>query len=184
MLEEQRLWMYRNIPKDKQPEKGNPLPPQIFNEDRYCGVWWIFVSTAYYEQQSIRELTQEHIRKVEFLYTVHGWLFMQKLVLVLVPIVVMWVSTKVELTMLETESDQFVLASLCPLLCTLLCNPVVIQFHGWGRLSALHAVTLTGQGNPTLLCKCYWPLNYMKSSSGRTIWYGCLQPSFSLVEIM
>ncbi|XP_054474885.1 SH3 domain-binding glutamic acid-rich-like protein 2 isoform X3 [Anoplopoma fimbria] len=37
MLEEQRLQMYRNIPKDKQPEKGNPLPPQIFNEDRYCG---------------------------------------------------------------------------------------------------------------------------------------------------
>ncbi|XP_056260470.1 SH3 domain-binding glutamic acid-rich-like protein 2 isoform X2 [Seriola aureovittata] len=37
MLEEQRLWMYRNIPRDKKPEKGNPLPPQIFNEDRYCG---------------------------------------------------------------------------------------------------------------------------------------------------
>ncbi|KAG7242988.1 hypothetical protein INR49_017679 [Caranx melampygus] len=37
MLEEQRLWMYRNIPRDKLPEKGNPLPPQIFNEDRYCG---------------------------------------------------------------------------------------------------------------------------------------------------
>ncbi|GLD66054.1 SH3 domain-binding glutamic acid-rich-like protein 2 [Lates japonicus] len=37
MLEEQRLWMYRNIPRDKRPEKGNPLPPQIFNEDRYCG---------------------------------------------------------------------------------------------------------------------------------------------------
>lgn len=38
MLEEQRLWMYRNIPRDKMPEKGNPLPPQIFNEDCYCGV--------------------------------------------------------------------------------------------------------------------------------------------------
>ncbi|XP_047243159.1 SH3 domain-binding glutamic acid-rich-like protein 2 isoform X2 [Girardinichthys multiradiatus] len=37
MLEEQRLWMYRNIPKEKKPEKGNPLPPQIFNEARYCG---------------------------------------------------------------------------------------------------------------------------------------------------
>ncbi|XP_019947040.1 SH3 domain-binding glutamic acid-rich-like protein 2 [Paralichthys olivaceus] len=37
MLEEQRLWMYRNIPRDKQPEKGNPLPPQIFNDDYYCG---------------------------------------------------------------------------------------------------------------------------------------------------
>ncbi|XP_029352501.1 SH3 domain-binding glutamic acid-rich-like protein 2 [Echeneis naucrates] len=37
MLEEQRLWMYRNIPQEKKPEKGNPLPPQIFNEDCYCG---------------------------------------------------------------------------------------------------------------------------------------------------
>ncbi|XP_034018743.1 SH3 domain-binding glutamic acid-rich-like protein 2 [Thalassophryne amazonica] len=37
MLEEQRLWMYRNIPPEKRPEKGNPLPPQIFNEDHYCG---------------------------------------------------------------------------------------------------------------------------------------------------
>ncbi|XP_068610152.1 SH3 domain-binding glutamic acid-rich-like protein 2 [Brachionichthys hirsutus] len=37
MLEDQRLWMYRSIPQDKHPEKGKPLPPQIFNEDRYCG---------------------------------------------------------------------------------------------------------------------------------------------------
>ncbi|XP_077367552.1 SH3 domain-binding glutamic acid-rich-like protein 2 isoform X3 [Festucalex cinctus] len=37
MLEEQRQWMYRHIPCDKRPEKGNPLPPQIFNGDRYCG---------------------------------------------------------------------------------------------------------------------------------------------------
>lgn len=42
MLEEQRLWMYRHIPRDKLPEKGNPLPPQIFNEDRYCGVRLVF----------------------------------------------------------------------------------------------------------------------------------------------
>uniref|UniRef100_A0A3B1JIR8 SH3 domain-binding glutamic acid-rich-like protein n=1 Tax=Astyanax mexicanus TaxID=7994 RepID=A0A3B1JIR8_ASTMX len=37
MLEEQRLWMYQNIPEEKRPEKGNPLPPQIFNETVYCG---------------------------------------------------------------------------------------------------------------------------------------------------
>ncbi|KAM4694695.1 SH3 domain-binding glutamic acid-rich-like protein 2 [Discoglossus pictus] len=37
MLEEQRQWMYKNIPMNKQPEKGNPLPPQIFNDDFYCG---------------------------------------------------------------------------------------------------------------------------------------------------
>nr|XP_060608937.1 SH3 domain-binding glutamic acid-rich-like protein 2 [Anolis sagrei ordinatus] len=37
MSEEQRRWMYKNIPKDKQPEQGNPLPPQIFSDDEYCG---------------------------------------------------------------------------------------------------------------------------------------------------
>ncbi|XP_036446669.1 SH3 domain-binding glutamic acid-rich-like protein 2 [Colossoma macropomum] len=37
MQEEQRLWMYQNIPPEKRPEKGNPLPPQIFNGAEYCG---------------------------------------------------------------------------------------------------------------------------------------------------
>ncbi|XP_029451426.1 SH3 domain-binding glutamic acid-rich-like protein 2 isoform X2 [Rhinatrema bivittatum] len=37
MSEEQRRWMYRNIPEEKQPAQGNPLPPQIFNDDHYCG---------------------------------------------------------------------------------------------------------------------------------------------------
>ncbi|KAG7460835.1 hypothetical protein MATL_G00203050 [Megalops atlanticus] len=37
MLEDQRLWMYRNIPEGKRPEKGNPFPPQIFNGEQYCG---------------------------------------------------------------------------------------------------------------------------------------------------
>ncbi|XP_042302360.1 SH3 domain-binding glutamic acid-rich-like protein 2 [Sceloporus undulatus] len=37
MSEEQRRWMYKNIPKDKQPAQGNPLPPQIFSDDEYCG---------------------------------------------------------------------------------------------------------------------------------------------------
>lgn len=44
MLEDQRLWMYKNIPEEKQPEKGNPLPPQIFNGEDYCGVSHQFVS--------------------------------------------------------------------------------------------------------------------------------------------
>ncbi|XP_032876702.1 SH3 domain-binding glutamic acid-rich-like protein 2 isoform X4 [Amblyraja radiata] len=38
MLEDQRLWMYHNIPQENQPAQGNPLPPQIFNNDAYCGV--------------------------------------------------------------------------------------------------------------------------------------------------
>ncbi|KAI5946107.1 SH3 domain-binding glutamic acid-rich-like protein 2 [Manis javanica] len=37
MSEEQRQWMYKNIPPEKRPAQGNPLPPQIFNGDRYCG---------------------------------------------------------------------------------------------------------------------------------------------------
>ncbi|XP_055492057.1 SH3 domain-binding glutamic acid-rich-like protein 2 isoform X1 [Leucoraja erinacea] len=37
MLEDQRLWMYHNIPQENQPAQGNPLPPQIFNNDAYCG---------------------------------------------------------------------------------------------------------------------------------------------------
>ncbi|XP_027027214.2 SH3 domain-binding glutamic acid-rich-like protein 2 isoform X1 [Tachysurus fulvidraco] len=36
-LDDQRLWMYENIPEEKRPEKGNPLPPQIFNGTVYCG---------------------------------------------------------------------------------------------------------------------------------------------------
>lgn len=69
------------------------------------------------------------------------------------PIVFINVSQyNVELTTLENEFDQLVLASLCPPLGTLLCNPVVIQFHGWGGLSTLPAVTLAGQDNPTLRC--------------------------------
>uniref|UniRef100_A0A3B3QSE3 SH3 domain binding glutamate-rich protein like 2 n=2 Tax=Paramormyrops kingsleyae TaxID=1676925 RepID=A0A3B3QSE3_9TELE len=37
MLEDQRLWMYRNLPEGKHPDRGNPLPPQIFNGQQYCG---------------------------------------------------------------------------------------------------------------------------------------------------
>ncbi|KAM5164299.1 SH3 domain-binding glutamic acid-rich-like protein 2 [Mantella aurantiaca] len=37
MSEEKRQWMYKNIPKNKWPEHGNPLPPQIFYGDCYCG---------------------------------------------------------------------------------------------------------------------------------------------------
>ncbi|NXK18347.1 SH3L2 protein, partial [Arenaria interpres] len=37
MSEEKRQWMYKNIPEDRQPAQGNPLPPQIFIDDRYCG---------------------------------------------------------------------------------------------------------------------------------------------------
>lgn len=36
--EENRMWMRKNVPEEKKPANGIPLPPQIFNEDSYCGV--------------------------------------------------------------------------------------------------------------------------------------------------
>lgn len=47
MSEEQRQWMYKNIPPEKKPAQGNPLPPQIFNGDRYCGVSSSFVTKLF-----------------------------------------------------------------------------------------------------------------------------------------
>uniref|UniRef100_A0A3P9HX05 SH3 domain-binding glutamic acid-rich-like protein 1 n=1 Tax=Oryzias latipes TaxID=8090 RepID=A0A3P9HX05_ORYLA len=35
--EANRKWMRENIPEESRPATGNPLPPQIFNESKYCG---------------------------------------------------------------------------------------------------------------------------------------------------
>ncbi|XP_013870489.1 SH3 domain-binding glutamic acid-rich protein isoform X13 [Austrofundulus limnaeus] len=35
--EDNRMWMRQNVPEEKKPANGIPLPPQIFNEDSYCG---------------------------------------------------------------------------------------------------------------------------------------------------
>ncbi|KAM4566616.1 SH3 domain-binding glutamic acid-rich protein isoform 19-T19 [Odontesthes bonariensis] len=35
--EENRMWMRQNVPEEKKPTNGIPLPPQIFNEESYCG---------------------------------------------------------------------------------------------------------------------------------------------------
>lgn len=35
--EDNRLWMRKNVPEEKKPANGIPLPPQIFNEESYCG---------------------------------------------------------------------------------------------------------------------------------------------------
>ncbi|XP_066455049.1 SH3 domain-binding glutamic acid-rich protein isoform X1 [Eleutherodactylus coqui] len=32
-----RQWMRDNVPGEKKPKNGIPLPPQIFNEEQYCG---------------------------------------------------------------------------------------------------------------------------------------------------
>lgn len=36
--EANRKWMRENVPEESRPATGNPLPPQIFNEIKYCGV--------------------------------------------------------------------------------------------------------------------------------------------------
>ncbi|CAI9554974.1 unnamed protein product, partial [Staurois parvus] len=36
--DDNRKWMRENVPGEKKPENGIPLPPQIFNEEQYCGV--------------------------------------------------------------------------------------------------------------------------------------------------
>lgn len=33
-----RMWMRENVPEEKKPANGIPLPPQIFNDESYCGV--------------------------------------------------------------------------------------------------------------------------------------------------
>ncbi|KAG8518570.1 SH3 domain-binding glutamic acid-rich protein [Galemys pyrenaicus] len=35
--EDNRRWMRENVPGEKKPQNGIPLPPQIFNEEQYCG---------------------------------------------------------------------------------------------------------------------------------------------------
>ncbi|XP_016341790.1 SH3 domain-binding glutamic acid-rich-like protein isoform X1 [Sinocyclocheilus anshuiensis] len=40
--EDNRKWMREHVPEDFRPATGNPLPPQIFNEDRYCGNYEAF----------------------------------------------------------------------------------------------------------------------------------------------
>uniref|UniRef100_A0A8D0EE27 SH3 domain binding glutamate rich protein n=1 Tax=Salvator merianae TaxID=96440 RepID=A0A8D0EE27_SALMN len=35
--EDNRKWMRENVPGEKKPQNGIPLPPQIFNEEQYCG---------------------------------------------------------------------------------------------------------------------------------------------------
>uniref|UniRef100_UPI00398F24CC SH3 domain-binding glutamic acid-rich protein isoform X3 n=1 Tax=Pristiophorus japonicus TaxID=55135 RepID=UPI00398F24CC len=35
--EDNRKWMRGNVPGEKRPQNGIPLPPQIFNDDQYCG---------------------------------------------------------------------------------------------------------------------------------------------------
>ncbi|XP_058489931.1 SH3 domain-binding glutamic acid-rich protein isoform X20 [Solea solea] len=40
--EDNRMWMRQNVPEEKKPANGIPLPPQIFNEESYCGDYETF----------------------------------------------------------------------------------------------------------------------------------------------
>ncbi|XP_016076603.1 PREDICTED: SH3 domain-binding glutamic acid-rich protein [Miniopterus natalensis] len=42
--EDNRKWMRDNVPGEKKPQNGIPLPPQIFNEEQYCGDFDSFFS--------------------------------------------------------------------------------------------------------------------------------------------
>lgn len=45
--EDNRRWMRENVPGEKKPQNGIPLPPQIFNEEQYCGVSVRFLETFF-----------------------------------------------------------------------------------------------------------------------------------------
>ncbi|XP_047662078.1 SH3 domain-binding glutamic acid-rich protein isoform X3 [Tachysurus fulvidraco] len=51
--EENRMWMRENVPGEKKPSNGIPLPPQIFNEDNYCGDYETFFDAK--EDNSVYE---------------------------------------------------------------------------------------------------------------------------------
>ncbi|XP_076837268.1 SH3 domain-binding glutamic acid-rich protein isoform X16 [Brachyhypopomus gauderio] len=51
--EENRMWMRENVPGEKKPANGIPLPPQIFNEENYCGDYDTFFDAK--EENSVYE---------------------------------------------------------------------------------------------------------------------------------
>lgn len=50
-----RKWMRENIPEESRPATGNPLPPQIFNESKYCGVRHTHTDKCYLRCQALRK---------------------------------------------------------------------------------------------------------------------------------
>ncbi|XP_016103029.1 SH3 domain-binding glutamic acid-rich protein isoform X3 [Sinocyclocheilus grahami] len=51
--EDNRMWMRENVPGEKKPTNGIPLPPQIFNEGMYCGDYDTFFEAK--EDNSVYE---------------------------------------------------------------------------------------------------------------------------------
>lgn len=63
--EENRMWMRKNVPEENKPANGIPLPPQIFNEESYCGVSIFLAKT---------EVTSKYgnLRRIEWLHNTSG----------------------------------------------------------------------------------------------------------------
>ncbi len=94
MQEDQRLWMYQNIPEEKRPVKGNPLPPQIFSGDHYCGVSHQYFSLERIHMldtsntgQVMHPLLLKHVhltcsiifyQKLMYYYTLAYWLYLHQ----------------------------------------------------------------------------------------------------------
>ncbi|KTG35235.1 hypothetical protein cypCar_00016715 [Cyprinus carpio] len=73
--EDNRMWMRENVPGEKKPTSGIPLPPQIFNEEMYCGDYDTFFEAK--EDNSVYEflgLTPPPGSKVVFLRVSFSWL--------------------------------------------------------------------------------------------------------------
>eukprot|EP00069_Balaena_mysticetus_P007636 bmy_19231T0 len=59
--EDNRRWMRENVPGEKKPQNGIPLPPQIFNEEQYCGVRFDFL-----EKSSACVFIRSHLKQINF----------------------------------------------------------------------------------------------------------------------
>lgn len=59
--EDNRKWMRDNVPGEKKPQNGIPLPPQIFNEEQYCGVSFCFL-----ENSSVCVFLRNYLKQINF----------------------------------------------------------------------------------------------------------------------
>lgn len=73
MSEEQRQWMYKNIPRDRLPSQGNPLPPQIFSDDHYCGVSGFMVLTEYIVNVILKKINICHYISGSSIWDTLAW---------------------------------------------------------------------------------------------------------------
>lgn len=76
--EDNRKWMRENVPGEKKPQNGIPLPPQIFNEEQYCGVSVWFLGKFFCVCVSQNCLKQINLRQHLELFTcfyhpIAGW---------------------------------------------------------------------------------------------------------------